>query len=299
LRKHIRTVVMPALITVGALAVFGVALAAGSAALKAGKRSDEGSVVSSFTVDDSQSVLPVPAPTTPTPTYSPPRLHPNTARRLSSHKQTSIGRPPEYLIAQGLTRDANAGMRVALTFDDGPSLNTTAVLGILTRYHAHATFFFIGGRATFPGHWQPAVLRAVLKQGSEIGNHTLQHEELYKMTLAQDEAQIQQADDIFYRMAGVHPLYVRPQGGYLDATGLEAIKALHKMYVYWDCAGFDTVADFTSTDIYDSVMENVRPGSVVLLHETNHKTVAALPRILQSLEHRGYQVDDVSGLLKR
>lgn len=259
---------------------------------------DESRVVTSFSAVDRQSV-------TMTPTTSPPKhlsstsvLQPSTAKRLAAHGHTSTAGLPDYLVAQGFTRDADAGKRVALTFDDGPSLNTTEILGILSRYRAHATFFFIGGRSQPPGRWQPAVLRAVLRQGSEIGNHTMQHKQLYKMTFAQDEWQIEQAENVFYREVGVRPLYVRPAGGYLDQTGLDAIKALHKMYVYWDCAGFDTVKDFTSTDIYDSVMENVRSGSVILLHETNPRTVAALPRILASLEKRGYQVDDITGLLK-
>lgn len=249
----------------------------------------------SFSVADAQAGVGKPSLTAPKRVYDRPQRTPGTAKRLAAYGRKFDPTPPEYLLAQGITRIKDAGKRVVITFDDGPSPNTVDILHILTRYSSHATFFFIGGRAEN----SQSTLRSVLRQGSEIGNHTWQHTDLIREPIGWDEQQILRAEDIFHGLVGVDPVYVRPKGGQIDQAGMDAIKALHKLYVYWDVAGYDTVPEFTAADIRDNVLEAVRPGSIILLHETNPRTVAALPAILDGLHKRGYEVDDLTNVLAR
>jgi peptidoglycan/xylan/chitin deacetylase (PgdA/CDA1 family) len=199
--------------------------------------------------------------------------------------------PPKYLLAQGVTSVPAKPRRVALTFDNGPTDSEQAILPILTRFRAHATFFCIGSRSV----GQAQALRAILAQGSEIGNHTYWHLSLIFHPLAWDEAQITRAETVFASEVGVRPIWVRPRGGWVDQTGIDAIKALHMRFAYWDDAGQDTVKTFSANSIARSVLRYAHPGAVILLHEKNPRTIAALPLILRTLERRGYWVTSLGG----
>ncbi|HEY3318356.1 MAG TPA: polysaccharide deacetylase family protein [Coriobacteriia bacterium] len=252
-------------------------------------------LTSSFSVVDTQAAAIKTVVTEPKRVYDKPQRGTGTQNRLQAHSAGFYVPPAEYLLSQGIVRVRDAGRRVAFTFDDGPSANTAGILRTLSRYDSHATFFEIGVRVEMA----PDLCRAVLAQGSELGNHTMMHSELLGNTVQVDESDIMSADDVFYKVAGVHPVYVRPKGGQLDDNGITAIKDLHRVFAYWDVASMDTVSDFTSADIRDTVLEDVRPGSVVLFHETNPRTAAALPAIIEGLHRRGYKVQSLTELLAR
>jgi peptidoglycan/xylan/chitin deacetylase (PgdA/CDA1 family) len=223
-------------------------------------------------------------------------------------KQRSIVRPrkrphgqehdpllAESLLDNAITNVPRAGDAVAITFDDGPSPYTLKVLAILKKYGVHATFFMIGDRARL----NRPLVKDVLAQGSEIGNHTMTHVPLIGHSLAWDEAQIADADRIFFAETGIHPVYVRTRGGLLDLTGLRAIKYLKKQYVYWDVKAWDYLPGFSPAEIHDTVMAAVHPGSVILMHEYVPNTIIALPGIIRDLQARGLKVGSVTELLRR
>lgn len=255
---------------------------------------EESGMTSSFSVIDAQPTTAKPTITSPKRVYDGGQRPPGTYARLQEHGRDFDPAPPPYILAQGITRVKGAGKRVALTFDDGPSDNTKAVLRILSRYEVHATFFMPARRVEA----RTADASAVIGQGSEVGNHTYWHRELWHLSERAEEETITFADDAYYRCLGVRPKYVRPKGGVVDQAGIDAIKALGKTYVYWDVAGYDTVPEFTAKDIEANVLEGVRAGSVILLHETNPYTVEALPGIIEKLRRRGYKIQDLTELLR-
>ena len=203
--------------------------------------------------------------------------------------------PPSWLLALGTVSVPASTRQIALTFDDGPSKNTTAVLQVLARYHARATFFCIGVRA----QGKTEKLRSILAEGSEIGNHTYRHVSLIGHGLTWDEAQIARAQHVLEAEVGVRPVWVRPEGGWLDQTGVDAILALHTRYAYWNDPGEDTVKGFTAQMIAAKVLEHARPGAIIVLHETNPDSVEALPHILHVLRSRGYTVTSLTDAFAR
>jgi peptidoglycan-N-acetylglucosamine deacetylase len=261
-------------------------------------------------ISTSMTALPVTSPVSPTPSTAPTvgvpavrkpprsemgRLVADVRERLYSAvelllmKADRLG-PPDYLTRQGMTSLPHPGDTVALTFDDGPSADTRPILKILAKNHAQATFFMPGSRAL--GHGD--ILRDVMAEGSEIGNHTYSHVSLLAHTESWDESQVARAEQVYFSEVGVRPVWVRPQAGWLDQTGLDAIAALGKRYVFWNDCGDDTVSFFTPHMIARKVLDDVKPGSIILLHETNPRTVAALPRILAGLKARGLRVTSLT-----
>jgi peptidoglycan/xylan/chitin deacetylase (PgdA/CDA1 family) len=175
---------------------------------------------------------------------------------------------------------------VALTFDDGPSGYTDDYLDVLRRGKARATFFVLGQEIA--GRRQP--MRRILREGSEIGNHTAHHD--YSPSywdLASSSALIRSA-------TGFRPCLFRPPGGALSSGVIAAAGSLGMTTIYWDVDPTDW-SNPGSGAVYSRVVGAVRPGSIVVMHDGRGGTLAALPAIISTLRARGYRLVTVSELL--
>ncbi len=181
---------------------------------------------------------------------------------------------------------------VALTFDDGPSKNTLALVAVLKRYHVKATFFFVGGRAQD----NPTLPPAVLAEGSEIGNHTYNHVRLVKLDPAQFEAQIGRTQRVIEALTGYTPKVVRPQGGRQDAAGIADAAKDGLVLVDWNVHSQDTDKKLTVAGITRNAL-GARAGSIILMHETRKESIEAVPGIIKGLEVRGLKLVTISELL--
>jgi peptidoglycan/xylan/chitin deacetylase (PgdA/CDA1 family) len=185
--------------------------------------------------------------------------------------------------------------KVAVTFDDGVSANTLGLVRTLNRYDAHATFFFVGRRA----NENAAIQRLVLRQGSEIGNHTWDHVSLSGLSMASALDQVSLTDGVIYRATGRWPRWVRSRSGKIDGTGMQAVMHFGHLYCNWDVEGFDTDPRYSTAQITNAVLSNAKGGSIILLHETNPRTIAAVPAIIEGLRRKGLVVTTVTDLLSR
>lgn len=178
--------------------------------------------------------------------------------------------------------------RVALTFDDGPGPYTPQILDILDRHNVHATFFEIGEQV--PAY--PEVTRAVLAQGSELGNHTMRH------AVESTEADIARASRLIEHASGFRPCMFRPPGGVLTPTQASAARHLGMSQVIWDVDTRDWSQPGAGTIAARATA--VQPGSIVLMHDgggPRGQTVAALPHIIENLKSRGYRLVTLTQLL--
>lgn len=178
--------------------------------------------------------------------------------------------------------------RVALSFDDGPSRYTPAFLRVLRRTNTVATFFEIGAQV----RGNSKLLAQILDQGSEIGNHTMHHAFRGKGDLADTNRVIERA-------TGFRPCLMRPPDGVLASGLVSAARALQMTTVVWDVDPRDWSTPGTRA-IYGNVTRNARSGSIAVMHDgggNRSQTLAALPRIIKNLRHRGYQLVTVTELL--
>ncbi len=182
---------------------------------------------------------------------------------------------------------ARAATYVYLTFDDGPSTPyTSQIVGILKTYQVKATFFETGQHVTS----YPSVTRLVRSQGSSVQNHTWGHKNLTKVTWKYFQYQVRAADSAIRGQTGYTPRCLRPPFGAVNSTVYSRAAALGKTIVRWSLDPRDWTRPGTAT-ITRRVLNNVRPGSIILLHDgggNRSQTVAALPAILKTLKARGY-----------
>ena len=176
---------------------------------------------------------------------------------------------------------------VALTFDDGPGPYTLAILRELKKLHVKATFFVIG----FQADMFPSIVRAELKAGMTVGNHTYNHpevppfEQLPERLLA-DEVSLGAAS---LRHAGAHPVLFRPPGGSDSPRVLDAANVEGERVILWSVDPRDWEAGATAAGIARAVLGAVRPGSIVDLHDgggDRSATLRALPAIVRGIRKR-------------
>ncbi len=191
--------------------------------------------------------------------------------------------------AQEAFNGSRSRKTVALTFDDGPSEYTEGFLDVLRREHVHGTFFEIGQEMA----GREDTMRRILREGDEIGDHTMHHVEYPGYAeIAGAAAQIQ-ADTHF------KPCLFRPPGGAVDSSVIATAGGLGMETILWDVDPADW-SNPGSGAVYSRIVGAARSGSIILMHDgggDRSGTLAALPHIIETLRGRGYGFATVSQLL--
>ena len=189
---------------------------------------------------------------------------------------------------------ARRGRTVAISYDDGPSAYTPAVLNLLKKHRAHATFFQLGNQMA----GRSAIQRRILAEGHSIGNHSWSHPVLSGGGSLAD-SQIRATKSKIVSQTGFKPCVFRPPYG-AKSTSLIGIARSHGLLtVNWDVDPSDWSRPGAGS-IVSRVMSQVRPGSIILLHDgggERSQSVAATDSILRQLGKRGYRVVSVEKLL--
>jgi peptidoglycan-N-acetylglucosamine deacetylase len=183
------------------------------------------------------------------------------------------------------TQQCAAG-HVRLTFDDGPHPTATPdILDTLAARGAKATFFVTGEMTAA----RPDIVRRAREEGHRVGNHSWSHPRLTTLDRAQVESQLRRTNEAIEQATGSSPSEWRPPyGATSDLVAAAARDVGLDSMVLWTVDPLDW-ADPPATTIRDRVLQGLRPGSVVLLHDaTGQNTPAALPMILDGLAERGY-----------
>lgn len=193
---------------------------------------------------------------------------------------------------------------IALTFDDGPATWTSPILDLLAEHQVRATFFVIGSRA----EGSADVLRRMVVEGHELGNHTWSHT---RLTLCGDELvreELQRTSAILERTAGYRPRRFRPPRYDVDSRVIRIAQALGLAYTHGDIRPPDWDPRCTSGFIATFVLQQARPGAVIGLHDgvpptrnstsrTQQATVDAVASILPRLRERGLDCVTATELL--
>ena len=181
---------------------------------------------------------------------------------------------------------------VALTFDDGPVLQTHRVLDTLERYGARATFFLVGYK--MDGH--RGLIERLLDGGHEIGNHSLGH---FAYPPHDDLAA---CSAMIEHLSGGRPKLFRPPFGAIDRPGAEAAIEDGMRVILWSVDSEDGIPPWqgiSAEEITRNVLDHVVPGAVVLLHDGLpwSRAADALPELIEGLQDKGYRLVTVSELL--
>lgn len=192
----------------------------------------------------------------------------------------------------GLVTNGRRDRKVlALTFDDGPSDYTPGFLDVLREKGVPGTFFEIGQEMG----GREATMRRILREGDEIGNHTMHHTEFPGYSA------IAPVSDLIESATHFRPCLFRPPGGAVNSSVIAAAGEDGLRTITWDVDPADWSTP-GSAAVYSRVVDATRPGSIILMHDGGGDrggTLAALPSIIDTLRARGYGFATVTGLLGR
>lgn len=183
--------------------------------------------------------------------------------------------------------DLNKPM-VALTYDDGPSQYTSAILDLLEQYGSAATFFVVGERVSS----YPDVLRRACAINCEIGNHTYNHKILTKIGVPEIQNQVVSTNIAVQSITGISPVAMRPPGGGYNST---VASTVGMPMILWSIDTLDWKTR-NAARTQAAVLDHIQDGDIVLMHDLYQQTAAASTVIIPELVNRGYQLITISEL---
>ena len=193
-------------------------------------------------------------------------------------------------VTAGSPEAVSAGGVVALTFDDGPHSEYTArLLDGLKNRNVKATFFLMG--QNIPGNEE--LVKRMQQEGHLIGNHSYRH---IQLTTAGEQAvcqAVEKTEQMINEITGMRPQYLRPPyGDWNDA--LDSCTSLSP--VFWSVDSLDWKLQNTD-QIVRRVLDKVKNGDVILMHDIFPTSVEAALQIVDALQAEGYQFVTVDELL--
>ena len=188
----------------------------------------------------------------------------------------------------GSSDASTAKKSIALTFDDGPSSFTNRLLDCLEKNNAKATFFMTGTEiASFPDE-----VKRMKKLGCELGNHTYDHTELTTLSFDEIISEVDKVNEQLINLTGEGASVVRPPYGSVNGTVKSAINL---PLILWSIDTLDWKT-LNAESTVEEVMNNVKDGSVILMHDIFSTSVDAAEILIPQLIEKGYQLVTVHEL---
>jgi peptidoglycan/xylan/chitin deacetylase (PgdA/CDA1 family) len=193
-----------------------------------------------------------------------------------------------------LRRGPTTHKRVALTFDDGPDALTPRYLDVLDELGVPATFFVLGAGA----ERDPDRVRAYLRRGHQVASHGFDHARFTKLSRRELLAQCERTDHAIGGQASGSS-WVRPPHGSLDASALLALRSAGYVVALWSVDSCDYEIHQPDELAARCRPGVVGPGDVLLFHEGQDWTLAALPQIVAALHAAGLECVTMYDLFAR
>jgi peptidoglycan/xylan/chitin deacetylase (PgdA/CDA1 family) len=198
---------------------------------------------------------------------------------------------PAFAGSLGLPRTLPRAPGVALTFDDGPHpAGTPAVMDVLARAGARATFFVIGEQV----RRRPALAAEIVARGHLIALHGDRHRNQMRLSAPEVREDLRRGVAAIEDATGERPVWHRPPFGIYSSAGLHAARAAGLRPLLWSRWGRDWRKFTTPRRIATRATRNLGAGDVILLHDadfysskrSHERTVAALEIIMSELKRR-------------
>lgn len=201
-----------------------------------------------------------------------------------------------------LDKKKNIGT-IYLTFDDGPSNNTSKILDILKKEDIKATFFLVN----FNSSYNPVVKR-IYDEGHSIGIHSYTHN--YKLIYSSVSAyfdDLNKMNDKIKTITGSDTKLLRFPGGSSNTissfnkgimtTLVKEVTNAGYHYFDWNVDSSDAWSARNSNDVYNNVINNLKKGTnIVLMHDlsSNEKTINILEKIIKDAKEKGYIFENIT-----
>ncbi|RYY30876.1 MAG: polysaccharide deacetylase family protein [Chitinophagaceae bacterium] len=184
--------------------------------------------------------------------------------------------------------------QLAITFDDGPADSyTSGILDLLDKYQAPAAFFCIGKNIA----GRESILVRLIKSGHLVGNHSFSHHfwfDLYGAEKMKDD--LVQMNQACFEATGLRLKLFRPPYGVTNPNLAKAVRELGMTTIGWSLRSMDTVVK-DPQKLLRNTLKAVKPGAVVLFHDTCEATFLMLPAFIEAVRRQGFEIVSLDKLL--
>ncbi len=182
-----------------------------------------------------------------------------------------------------------------LTFDEGYENGYTGIiLDCLKEKQVPAAFFI-----TMPYlKNETELVDRMVNEGHVVGNHTVNHPNLAKISLSEVNTELKGLDDLFYEMYGIHMNFLRPPEGEYSEKMLAYVSDIGYKTALWSFAyrDWDIKNQKGAEYAFNQVTPYLHNGAVLLLHAVSSDNAAALPRIIDYAREQGYEFKSLNEL---
>jgi len=195
-----------------------------------------------------------------------------------------------YLISRNKGTDKKL---IALTFDDGPAKETSAILDILKEHGVSATFFNIGKNVVA----NEGLVKRMDEEGHLIGNHSYYHGINFDWKSTGNMVlELKETNNAIEAIINKTPKLFRPPYGVTNPNLAGAVKQMDMTSVAWSIRSFDTTAKDTKL-LLDRILNKIRGGDIILLHDTITITREILPQLISETTKKGFTFVRIDQLL--
>jgi peptidoglycan/xylan/chitin deacetylase (PgdA/CDA1 family) len=182
--------------------------------------------------------------------------------------------------------------RIALTFDDGPDDHTERYLDVLDKAGVPATFFIMGDLSG----QRPGAVREYLRRGHQVAGHGWDHQAFPTLSNAELRDQLDRTAAVLGPTLSGRS-WVRPPYGKLSPRSLAVVLRHGYTVALWSFDSLDYDVRDADALVARCAPEAISPGEILLFHEGQDHTLAALPRIIDGLLGAGYECVTMADLI--
>lgn len=195
---------------------------------------------------------------------------------------------------------------IALTFDDGPKPElTTEMLRLLDKYNVRASFFLVGKQAV---KYKDFIVQ-IAESGHDIANHSFTHPNLTLLSAEEIYVELNETNKVLTDITKQTVTYFRPPGGQFNKKINEVANKLNLQTVFWSINAIDYIHNNDGSiverndhkrhmlPLADYILQQLKPGSIILLHNGSRETNEALPTLIEEAQKKGYEFVTLKKLL--
>lgn len=187
--------------------------------------------------------------------------------------------------------------QVALSFDAAwGNEDTKQILDTLKKYNIHVTFFMTGG-------WvenYPDDVKSIYEAGHDLGNHSENHKHMSQLGTAEICDEINKVTDKVKTLTGYTMFLFRPPYGDYDNKVITQTKSCGYYPIQWSVDSLDW-KNYGVDSIIDTVLnhKDLKNGAIILMHNGAKYTAEALPKVIEGLQEKGFEIVPISKLIYR
>ncbi|RJX29141.1 MAG: polysaccharide deacetylase family sporulation protein PdaB [Dethiobacter sp.] len=183
--------------------------------------------------------------------------------------------------------------KAAFSFDASwGATYTPTILEILRNNNIKTTFFLTG----FWVEKYPDMVKKIVEEGHEIGNHTYSHPHLNSLSEEQIKTELKKVGNMILELTEKQPDLFRPPFGEYSNKVITAAEKCGYRTIQWSIDSLDW-KELGKEPMVKRVTESIHPGAIILFHNNGKYTAEALPEIIAYVKEKGYEVVPISELL--